>query len=313
MTLQDAPTPEPGDPTTGGESPRDQASAAGASPDPAVLETRTQRRAARMRAQRSGAVRVPATVAVLWGGTALGGPGLAIGAGLVGASVVGELYARSRRAGLRPQALLGLIAIASMATVGHLKGDRVSRALVGVAGALVIATFGEMLVRTDRTRLIETVLASFVPGVAVALPVAYLAAMRRMPEGERLAGTVLLVVVGAELVARALGRLAGTGVGGTARGPSIAAFVRVLGAALGAAAAAGIALGVFEPAITTERAMLIGAVGALAVGMSQPVATLLETLAGPERLSAATSVTRITSGLWLAAPMSFYAYLLVAR
>lgn len=252
-------------------------------------------------------------VLALWGGTAIGGPGLAIAAALVGCAVVAELYRRSRRAGLRPQAMLGLITILAMAAVGHLKGDRVSRALVGIAGALVIATFGEMLVRTDRTRLIETVLASLVPGIAIALPVAYLAAMRRMPEGERLAGTVLLVVVGAELVARGFARLAGTGIGGAASGPSRAAFVRLVGAAIGAAGAAGCALGLFNPAITAERAALIAIVAGLAVAISQPVATLLETLAAPEVPSPPTSITRLTTSLWLASPFAFYAYLLVAR
>lgn len=277
------------------------------------LETRIERRAHRARAQRGDAVRAPIVLGLLWGGSAVGGPGLAIGSALVGTAVVGELYARSRRAGLRPQALLGLVAILATATIGHLKADRLSRALVGIVGALVIATFGEMLVRTDRTRLIETVLASFVPGIAIAIPVAFLAAMRRMPEGERLAGTVLLVVLGAELVARGLGRLSGQGSGGAARGPSVAALVRLLGAALGAAAAAGIAHGLFEPAIDAERAALVGVVGGLAVGISQPVATLLEGLAAPELLSRAGSFTRLTTGLWLAAPFSFYAYLLVAR
>lgn len=272
-----------------------------------------EQRAARTRAQRLGSVRAPIAALALWVGTALGGPGLAIAAALVGAVVAGELFARSRRAGLRPQALLGLVAIIAMAAVGHLKGDRLSRAVVGIAGALVIATFGEMLVRTDRTRLIETVLASFVPGIAVALPVAYLAAMRRMPEGERLAGTVLLVVLGAELVARALARLTGAGPGGDAKGISRAGLVRLFGAAIGAAAAAGITLELFDPAITLERAALVGVVGGLAVGMSQPVATLLETLAAPERPSDPWSVTRATTGLWLAAPLAFYAYLLVAR
>lgn len=277
------------------------------------MTTRIEQRNARIREQRIGSVRAPVTALLLWTGTALGGPGLAIAAALVGAVVAGELYARSRRAGLRPQALLGLIAIVAMATIGHLKGDRLSRALVGIAGALVIATFGEMLVRTDRTRLIETVLASLVPGIAIALPVAYLAAMRRMPEGERLAGTVILVVVGAELVARALARLTGAGPGGDAKGISRAAIVRLLGAAIGAAAAAGITLELFEPAITFERAALVGVVGGLAVGISQPVATLLESLAAPELPSKPWSVTRTTAGLWLAAPFAFYAYLLVAR
>lgn len=264
-------------------------------------------------ARRAEGARAALVVAALWGGTAIGGPGLAIAAALVGCAVVAELYRRSRGAGLRPQAILGLVTILAMASVGYLKGDRVSRALVGIVGALVIATFGEMLVRTDRTRLIETVLASLVPGVAIALPVAYLAAMRRMPEGERLAGTVLLVVAGAELVARAFARFAGTGIGGRASGPSRAAFVRLFGAAVGAAGAAGLALGLFDPAIHVERAVLVGAVGGGAVAISQPVATLLETLVAPELPSPPTSVTRLTTGLWLAAPFAFYAYLLVAR
>lgn len=275
--------------------------------------TRVEQRSIRARVQRTDAVRAAAVVLVLWLGSAAGGPGLAIAAAIVGIVVAGELYARSRRAGLRPQAPIGLIAIMAMATVGHLKADRVSRSLVGVCGALVIATFGEMLVRTDRTRLIETVLASFVPGTAIALPVAYLAAMRSMPEGERLAGTLLLVVLGAELMARALARLTGTGVGGAAAGPSKAAAVRLTGAAIGAAAAAAVTLELFHPAITAGRAALVGVAGGVAVGISQPVATLLETLAAPEVPSRPTSVTRLTTGLWLAAPFAFYAYVLVAR
>jgi hypothetical protein len=255
----------------------------------------------------------PATALALWVGSIIGGPGLAIAASGVGIAGAGELYSRSRRAGLKPQALLGLGAIVAMATVGYLKGDRVSRALVGVLGAAVIATFGEMLVRTDRTRLIETVLASLIPAMSIAVPVAYLSAMRSMPEGERLAGTVLLVVLGAELTARGLARLSGSGVGGKARGPSKAAAFRVLGGALGAAAAAGITLELFDPAISLERAALIGASGALAVAMSQPVATLIETLVSSEPISAPSSLIRLTMGLWLAVPMGFYSYLLISR
>jgi hypothetical protein len=89
--------------------------------------------------------------------------------------------------------------------------------------------------------------------------------------------------------------------------------VRLIGAGIGAAGAAILSLEMFDPAITAERAALVGIVGGAAVGISQPIATLLETLAAPEVASSPTSVTRTTTGLWLAAPFAFYAFLLVAR
>lgn len=255
----------------------------------------------------------PVVAAVLTGGYLLGGIWMAVAAAGVGVVVAGELFSRARRAGLRPLAPLGLATIAALAAVGHIKADRVSRALVGVMGALVIAAFGEMLVRTDRRRLIETVLSSLVPVTFIALPVAYLAAMRQLPEGERLAGTLLLVVVGAEMVARALARITGAGIGGAAAGPSRSSLVRLIGAGIGAAAAAAVASGAFDPAVDVETVAAIATVGGVAVGVSQPIATLLETVAAPGEISPTSSVTRVTTGLFLAAPFAFYIFLLLAR
>lgn len=252
-------------------------------------------------------------VVVIGVGFALGGTGLTVSSVLVGIAVAGELFARARSAGLRPLAPLGLLVIVAMALVGYVKTDHVSRALVGVVGAFVIATFGEMLVRTDRRRLLETVLSSLIPAVFIAIPIAYIAAMSQLPEAKRLTGTLLLVILIAELSVRAFGRLAGTGVGGAATGLSGASFVRLVGALLGAWVAAMISTRLFFPAFDFETAIVLGVVGGLGVGVSQPVVTLLETVSSAGAPSSEMSMTRMTAGLWLSAPFAFYVFLLLAR
>lgn len=252
--------------------------------------------------------------ALLWLGTSWGGRWIAAASAITGALVLGDLYSRGRKVGLRPQAPLGLGAIALLAIVGYLKGDLVSRALVGVILALVFATFGDALVRTDRRRLIETVLASLVPAVFIALPVGYLAAMRRMPEGERLVGTLLLCIFAAEVAARVAARLTGSGVGGDAAGISRAGVTRAIAAALGAMVGAVYARGLFVPQIASSRANALAVVAALAVSFSQPVAALLETVAAPGLEDAPRPATvRVASGVLLAVPFAFYSFVLLAR
>lgn len=249
---------------------------------------------------------------LLWAGTSWAGNWMPALAALCAIVVLGELYALGRRTGLRPQAPVGLIAIVSLAVIGHVKGDRVSRALVGVVLALIVGTFGDMLVRTDRRRLIETVLASVIPSIFVAIPVAYLTAMRVMPEGERLVGTLLLAVFGAELVARVAARVTGAGRGGEAAGSSRASLIRTVGAVVGAAAGVVVAQGVFVPEIARSVAWSLAGVGAVAVAASQPVAVLVETVAAPG-LQGRPALIRSASGLLLAIPFAFYAFVLLAR
>lgn len=251
---------------------------------------------------------------LLWLAFSWGGRWIALVAAIAGAAVLGDLYARGRSVGLRPQAPLGLGAVVVLAIVGYLKGDLVSRALVGVVLALVIATFGEAMVRTDRRRLIETVLASVVPTVFVALPVAYLAAMRQMPEGERLVGTLLLCIFAAEATVRIAGRLTGHGLGGDAAGLSPAGVTRAVAAVVGSLAGSVYARGLFDPAIASSRATAIAAVAAVAVAVSQPVAALLETVAAPghEKTSRPATI-RTATGMLLAVPFAFYSFVLLAR
>jgi hypothetical protein len=252
--------------------------------------------------------------ALLWLGFSWGGRWIALMTAVAGAVVLGDLYSRGRSVGLRPQAPLGLGAVVLLAAVGYWKGDLVSRALVGVVLALVVATFGEAMVRTDRRRLIETVLASIVPAVFIALPVAYLSAMRQMPEGERLVGTLLLCIFAAEATVRVAARLTGHGLGGDAAGLSPAGVTRAAAAIVGSLAGSLYARGLFDPAIAPSRANAIAAVAAIAVAVSQPVAALLETVAAPgyEKVGRP-AVVRAASGMLLAVPFAFYSFVLLAR
>src|SRR5439155_18606278 len=122
---------------------------------------------------------------------------------IVAVIAAGELYRLVRAPDLLPAATVGLGGTVALLAVGYARAERAPEAFPFVVAAALFLSFVVMLFRRDRANVTRAVASTLIPVVCVALPAAYMVALRSA-RGFTLAWVFLLMAFAAEAGALAL-------------------------------------------------------------------------------------------------------------
>src|SRR5439155_11749749 len=123
---------------------------------------------------------------------------------IVAVIAAGELYRLVRAPDLLPAATVGLGGTVALLAVGYARAERAPEAFPFVVAAALFLSFVVMLFRRDRANVTRAVASTLIPVVCVALPAAYMVALRSARGGFTLAWVFLLMAFAAEAGALAL-------------------------------------------------------------------------------------------------------------
>ena len=110
----------------------------------------------------------------------------------------GELYRVVRAPDLLPAVTVGLGATVALLALGYARGARAPESFPFVVAAALFLSFVVLLFRRDRANVTRAVASTLIPVVCVALPGAYIVALRSARGGYRLAWVFLLMAFAAE-------------------------------------------------------------------------------------------------------------------
>src|SRR5438067_3493624 len=225
---------------------------------------------------------------------------------IIAVIAAGELYRVVRAPGLLPAVTVGLGATVALLALGYARGARAPESFPFVVAAALFLSFVGLLFRRDRANVTRAVASTLIPVVCVALPGAYIVALRSARGGYRLAWVFLLMAFAAEAGAvtltwvmrrRALtprARRTWEHLGGALAGALIAAIIAATGA---------------SPPFTWARAMIVAMLVAPTVAAGDLAwAAVEEDLARgelPVKREHAVVLSRV-GGVLLSAPVFFY-------
>ncbi len=250
------------------------------------------------------------------GALAVGALGVTILAGLIGVLAVDELYKIQRTKGLRPLPFVGFAAVIAFAVVAHARGERAVPIFPAVVAGAFVLVAGTLVVQRRIEDATASVASSMLGVVYVGLLFAYVVVLRRMAFGTRLVlGLVLMTAIN-DVGSYALGAWRGK----RALAPSVSpgkTWEGLLGGTLATMIAAVSLAALSDPPFDRGRALILGAV----VAMAAPLGDLVESML--KRDADAKDAGRLLPGhggvldridsVLLAAPLFFYAYRALAR
>lgn len=226
---------------------------------------------------------------------------------IVAVVAAGELYRLVRAPDLLPAATVGLAATVALLVVGYARGARAPESFPFVVAASLFLSFVVMLLRRDRANVTRAVASTLIPVVGVALPAAYVVALRSSRGGYTLAWVFLLMAFAAEAGAVALTWFARR----RALTPRARRTWEHLGGAMvGAVLAAIVAVAAASPPFTWARALLLAVLVAAAVAAGDLAwATVEDDLTRPDPGAKrhAVFLSRV-GGALLSAPVFFYVF-----
>lgn len=215
---------------------------------------------------------------------------------VVGLVAAGELYRLARAGGAQPSALIGLIAIFDLLAIAYTMGERAPRLFPAVVAATLGAAFVELMMRRERPQAIRSLAFTVAPVLVVGVLGGYILALRRSLFGFRLALGLGLLWAGAEAGIYVVTR--------TRAGDKRLAIMASIAGALVTSVLLALAIG--EP-FSWGRSLVLGVLVGTSTAAGHLAGAMLEQ--GQARLK----LVPFLDGLFVSAPVFFYAFRMIGR
>ncbi|MFA5891933.1 MAG: phosphatidate cytidylyltransferase [Actinomycetota bacterium] len=244
------------------------------------------------------------------GGLLLGRMALLLVVTAIGIAAGGELFRVARARGARPMAALGLVGIAGLFVVAHVRGDGAPTVLPAAVSAVLAASFLLMMFRRDRRDATKALVYTVFVVIVVGLPGSYVLALRASADGFRLVLGLVAMAVAADVVPVVLRAARGRGRHSAVHDP---VWQRLVGALMGTISVAAVAAIAMAPPFTSARALVLAFLVAATATVAGPVFDMIETDLAPENGRGAIRLLPRIDAVLVSAPMFFYAFRVMAR
>lgn len=229
----------------------------------------------------------------------LGPLALAAWLAVVAVAAGGELYRIGRARGARPVALVGLAGIVSLLAVAYLEGESGPRLFPAVVAATLGAAFVAMIVRSDRRETTRALALTIAPVLAAGMLGGYVVALRRSLFGFRLVLGLAILWAAAEIGMLVVRRV---------RSQSEHLTLERTGGAIVGALVASVALALaVDPPFEWGRSLVLAVLVGLSTAAGHQVGAMFD---GDERRL---RLVPLVDGLFLSAPVFFYAFRVIGR